>query len=156
MIQRSRLEQPFSSWWFFCHPSEKICWSNWTVSSNFRDENTNIFGNHHLALYILYWTIMPVEVIDIYLEPRSDPCFDRSLGLLLEAWSPKIEDKQVPGMYIYIFLNISPTTMAVQCTPYFFGGFYSSNTSTTQIHFLGYIQLKGPAYSPQCFCTFLC
>ena len=31
-----------------------------------------------------------------------DPFFDWMSGLLLEGWSPKIEDKQVPGIYIYI------------------------------------------------------
>ena len=38
----------------------------------------------------------------ISLEPFDDPCFDWSLGLLLEGSTTKIEDKQVPG-HIYSY-----------------------------------------------------
>ena len=36
------------------------------------------------------------------LEPFDDPGFGWSLGLVLGGWSPKIEDKQVPGIIMYI------------------------------------------------------
>ena len=38
-----------------------------------------------------------------YLEPFDDPCFEWSeRALVLEASSLEIEDKQVPGIYIYM------------------------------------------------------
>ena len=42
-----------------------------------------------------------------YLEPFDDPCFGSSLGLVLEGSRQKIEDKQVPGMYMYIYTSYS-------------------------------------------------
>ncbi len=38
----------------------------------------------------------------MYLEPKS-ALFWLEKGILLEGSSPKIQDKQVPGVYIYIY-----------------------------------------------------
>ena len=35
----------------------------------------------------------------IYTWNPNDPCFDWSLGVLLECSTPKTKDKQVPGTY---------------------------------------------------------
>ena len=43
---------------------------------------------------------MRVLVNYIYREPFDDPCFDWNPDLVLEGPRLKIEDKQVPGIYI--------------------------------------------------------
>ena len=42
----------------------------------------------------------------IYTWNPNDPCFEWSSGLLLEGLNPKIEDNQVPGISIYIYICI--------------------------------------------------
>ena len=37
-------------------------------------------------------------------NPNGAPYFEWSLGLLLEGSTTKIEDKQVPGIYLYIYI----------------------------------------------------
>ena len=36
----------------------------------------------------------------------NDPCFEWRLGLLLEGSNPKMDDKQVPGTFVFSFLYI--------------------------------------------------
>ncbi len=45
----------------------------------------------------LLWFIIILIYIYIYAWNQNYSCFDWTLGLLLEGWSPKIEDTQVPG-----------------------------------------------------------
>ena len=63
----------------------------------------------HLDVHHLYITAYILLHIHVLLTPRTqnDPRFDWSLGLLLEGWSPKIEDKQVPAIYLYIYIHIN-------------------------------------------------
>ena len=93
------------------------------------------------------WSIWPsVEkwkcsgVISIYLCIPGTQMTPVLLGkdLVLEAWSPKIEDKQVPGIYIYIhiytFIYLQPdgltgSVSGVRC-PYIDQGFNALSRSS--------------------------
>ena len=44
---------------------------------------------------------MIILVGDLYLPRTQMTLVLIEKGLVLEGWSPKIEDKQVPGIYIY-------------------------------------------------------
>ena len=67
---------------------------------------THIFGYMYIDNYIVYLCIYIYlyclyKSSAIYTWNPNDTCFEWSLGLLLESSNPTIEDKQVPGIYIY-------------------------------------------------------
>ena len=45
------------------------------------------------------WDMFMFGYVHVYTWNPNDPCFDWNFGRVLEGWSPKIEDKQVPGSY---------------------------------------------------------
>ena len=73
---------------------------------------------HNLANVIIKCCCTYIYIYVYTWNPHGAPCFDWSLDLVLEGPRLKIEDKQVPGIYIYrIYIYETGTREMVQTPP---------------------------------------
>ena len=63
----------------------------------------NMYTHKHIIYIYIMNKEMLILYIHIYIPGTQMTLVLNGKGLLLEGSNPKIEDKQVPGMYIYIY-----------------------------------------------------